>query len=211
VRRPGTSVGPRSADDPDLRRRRAALAGHGGDPRRARSYLDDTDPTVRAIALRALARAEALVVDDMIAAAADDDPTVRRAVGELIATRRDAELDPVLARLLDDDDASVVETASWAAGERERDAAPVLDRLIALTTTHQDALVREAAVAALGAIGDRRALPAVLQATTDRATVRRRAVLALAPFDGPEVRAALARASDDRDWQVRQAAEDLLH
>jgi len=39
--------------------------------------------------------------------------------------------------------------------------------------------------------------------------VRRRAVLALAPFDGPEVDAALALAHDDRDWQVRQAAEDL--
>ena len=39
--------------------------------------------------------------------------------------------------------------------------------------------------------------------------MRRRAVLALAPFDGPEVEAALERAGQDRDWQVRQAAEDL--
>ncbi|MEY3679413.1 MAG: hypothetical protein RL547_25, partial [Actinomycetota bacterium] len=37
-----------------------------------------------------------------------------------------------------------------------------------------------------------------------------RAVLALAPFDGPDVQAALKKALDDRDWQVRQAAEDLL-
>jgi hypothetical protein len=35
-------------------------------------------------------------------------------------------------------------------------------------------------------------------------------VLALAPFEGPEVDAALERARTDRDWQVRQAAEDLL-
>jgi hypothetical protein len=34
-------------------------------------------------------------------------------------------------------------------------------------------------------------------------------VLALAPFEGPEVDAALERAASDRDWQVRQAAEDL--
>jgi hypothetical protein len=40
--------------------------------------------------------------------------------------------------------------------------------------------------------------------------VRRRAVIALAPFAGPEVDAALERARTDRDWQVRQAAEDLL-
>jgi hypothetical protein len=39
--------------------------------------------------------------------------------------------------------------------------------------------------------------------------VRRRAVLALAPFDGPQVDAAIAAALEDRDWQVRQAAEDL--
>jgi HEAT repeat protein len=48
-----------------------------------------------------------------------------------------------------------------------------------------------------------------LAATTDRPAVRRRAVLALAPFEGPEVDAALTRALDDRDWQVRQAAEDV--
>jgi hypothetical protein len=31
----------------------------------------------------------------------------------------------------------------------------------------------------------------------------------LAPFHGPEVDAALERALTDRDWQVRQAAEDV--
>ncbi len=65
-------------------------------------------------------------------------------------------------------------------------------------------------MAALGSIGDPAGLPAILAATTDKATVRRRAVIALAPFEGPEVDAALERARSDRDWQVRQAAEDLL-
>ena len=63
---------------------------------------------------------------------------------------------------------------------------------------------------ALGAIGDVDGLPAILAATTDKATVRRRAVIALAPFEGPEVDAALEAARTDRDWQVRQAAEDQL-
>ncbi|HEY9558295.1 MAG TPA: HEAT repeat domain-containing protein, partial [Acidimicrobiales bacterium] len=81
--------------------------------------------------------------------------------------------------------------------------------LCRLATGHDDALVREAAVAALGAIGDEAALPTILAATGDKATVRRRAVLALAPFEGPEVDQALERALEDRDWQVRQAAEDL--
>jgi len=39
--------------------------------------------------------------------------------------------------------------------------------------------------------------------------IRRRAVLALAAFEGPEVEAAIERALTDTDWQVRQAAEDL--
>jgi HEAT repeat protein len=73
---------------------------------------------------------------------------------------------------------------------------------------HADALVREAAVAALGARGT--GLATILHACDDRPAVRRRAVLALAPFEGPEVTAALTRALADRDWQVRQAAEDLL-
>jgi hypothetical protein len=35
-------------------------------------------------------------------------------------------------------------------------------------------------------------------------------VLALAPFDSPEVDAALQVALTDRDWQVRQSAEDVI-
>jgi HEAT repeat protein len=50
----------------------------------------------------------------------------------------------------------------------------------------------------------------VLRACDDKPAVRRRAVLALAAFEGPEVEARLRQALTDRDWQVRQAAEDLL-
>ena len=94
----------------------------------------------------------------------------------------------------------------------------MLAALIALATgsgASEDPLVRESAVAALGAIGDDRGLDAILAGTTDRPAVRRRAVLALAPFldaghpRAAEVTTALDRARTDRDWQVRQAAEDL--
>ncbi len=111
-------------------------------------------------------------------------------------------------RLLDDDD-TVVEIAAWAWGERPPAIERAFELILTITTEHSDALCREAAVAALGAIGDIRALPTILRATTDKATVRRRAIIALAPFDGPEVDEALERARSDRDWQVRQAAEDL--
>jgi HEAT repeat protein len=65
-------------------------------------------------------------------------------------------------------------------------------------------------VAALGALGDQGGLQAVLAACRDKPAIRRRAVLALAAFEGPAVDAALRAALDDKDWQTRQAAEDLL-
>ncbi len=189
------------------RRRAVAIAGHTGDVATARSGLDDRDPTVRATALGALERLGALDGATLTAAFDDDDVGVRRRVAELAAAH--PEVGAGLLGLLDDDDPTVVEIAAWACGEHERDDDPIVHRLIALATDAEDPLVRESAVAALGAIGDERAIATIVAATDDKPAVRRRAVLALAPFDGDAVDAALARALDDRDWQVRQAAEDL--
>lgn len=166
--------------------------------------LDHDDDRVRASAVIIGHRVGVWTHHDLARAAGDPSSRVRRAVAEIAAGGADVDLAPLLA----DAEATVVEVACWAAGERS-DGSEHLDHLVTICTDHPDALCREAAVAALGAIGDERALPAILSATGDRATVRRRAVLALAPFDSPEVDAALAAALDDRDWQVRQAAEDL--
>jgi HEAT repeat protein len=193
---------------PGARRRAVALAGHTGDVATARAALRDPDPGVRATGLGALDRLGVLEPPELRAALTDADAAVRRRACEL-AARRPGDAAPSLLAALADPDASVVEVAAWASGEREPAEAGVVAVLAALTTGHDDALVREAAVAALGAIGDAAGLPAILAATGDKATVRRRAVLALAPFGGDEVDAALARAREDRDWQVRQAAEDL--
>lgn len=103
--------------------------------------------------------------------------------------------------------------AAWAMGEitwSPTNRRRATRRLATLTTGHDDPLVREAAVAAIGSLGDGAGLAAVLAATRDRPAIRRRAVLALAPFDGSAVDDALARTRTDSDWQVRQAAEDLL-
>jgi HEAT repeat protein len=190
------------------RRRRAAIAGHTDDPDTARSLLDDPTPGVRATALGALARLQQLTDDELETALQDVAPEVRRRAATEARTHPDVDLVALLA----DADPLVAETAAWALGERGGDppAPGVVARLSATATTHDDALVREAAVAALGAIGDAAGLPAILQATTDKPAVRRRAVLALAPFEGEDVETALRRALGDRDWQVRQAAEDLL-
>jgi HEAT repeat protein len=186
------------------RRRRAALAGHQGDEAGARALISDPVPAVRATALAALARLDRLTAADLTTALSDDDASVRRRAAELAARLLGADLLPAL----DDADPTVAEMAAWALGEQGRTDA--VDALIAMATGHADALCREAAVAALGALEDERGLPAILAATTDKPAVRRRAVIALAPFDGPDVEAALQRALTDRDWQVRQAAEDLL-
>jgi HEAT repeat protein len=187
------------------RRVAVIVAGHRGDEAVPAKHLDDADGSVRAAALRALERTGALTDDQITAGFDDPDPAVRRQAAELAGRRPDIDLEPLLA----DDDPTVVEIAAWACGEQEHVADPTLCRLMALATDADDPLVREAAAAALGAIGDERGLPAILTACSDKPHVRRRAVLALAPFVGDEVEAAIERAAADRDWQVRQAAEDL--
>ena len=187
------------------RRRAAALAGHTGDAARARALLGDADPGVRATALGALARLAQAGAADVEAALRDPSPHVRRRACRVAIGLGQVDL----VRMLDDPDAGVVEAAAWALGERADPAGDVVPRLSAVATAHADPLCREAAVAALGAVGDERGLPAILAAARDKPAIRRRAVIALAPFEGPEVDAALARALGDRDWQVRQAAEDL--
>ncbi|HEX5095900.1 MAG TPA: HEAT repeat domain-containing protein [Acidimicrobiia bacterium] len=175
----------------------------------AAAVAADPDPTVRAVALGALARAapKRVAATAWRVAAGDADAAVRRraaqtapAIGRLVPVA-------MLVALLRDDDAWVAEAAAFALGER--DDATAVAPLEDAARGHADALVREAAVAALGARGVGR--DAVLDACHDKPAIRRRAVLALAAFDGPEVEAALQAALEDRDWQVRQAAEDLLH
>jgi HEAT repeat protein len=186
------------------------VAGHTGDATTARAGLADDDAAVRVAALGALERCDALTDDDVVDGLGDDDARVRRRAVELAAGR------PTVALLsvLDDDDSDVVEVAAWACGEQLETAEvpdpTIVARLAALVFDADEPLVREAAAAALGAIGDPAGLPAILHACDDKPHVRRRAVLALAPFDGPDVDAAIRRALDDRDWQVRQAAEDLI-
>lgn len=194
----------RSGDEFD-RRLNVVLAGYRGDDDTVRDGLVDADPLVRIAALGAAQRRATLNDRILTSSIVDPDHRVRRRVAELAARHPDVDLLP----LLHDEDASVVEMAAWACGEHPSTPPRVLDRLVHLAVEHADPLVREAAVAALGAIGDERGLPAILHGCSDKPAIRRRAVLALAPFSGPEVDAAIAKALEDRDWQVRQAAEDI--
>jgi HEAT repeat protein len=187
------------------RRREVVVAGHRGDVETARRAATDDDPSVRASALGALERAGQLDDARLATALHDETPAVRRRAAQLAARH------PAVSLLgtLDDEDPSVVEMAAFACGEQQPADPTVVSRLADIGLHHGDPLVREAAVAALGAIGDPNGLPTILAATNDKPAIRRRAVIALAPFSGPDVDAAMARARRDRDWQVRQVAEDL--
>ena len=180
------------------------LAGHLGDEAAARAGIGNPSAVVRASALGALARLGALDDGALEAALGDPDWGVRRRACELAATRPGVGL----AAVLDDPEPLVVEMAAWALGEQGSNAD--VDALARVAAGHDDPLCREAAVAALGAIGDERGLPAVLAALDDRPAVRRRAAAALAAFADPAADDGLRRCLTDRDWQVRQVAEDLL-
>ncbi|HEV8623883.1 MAG TPA: HEAT repeat domain-containing protein [Acidimicrobiia bacterium] len=175
---------------------------------------DDADPRVRAAALGALARLPDPPAATWARAAADPDPSVRRRAADLAPAfaRSPKEVAAGLLAVLADDDPAVADAAAWALGELGPAAveAGAVGRLAEAAEGHADPLVREAAVAALGALGDQGGLEAVLAACRDKPAIRRRAVLALAAFEGPAVDAALRAALDDKDWQTRQAAEDLL-
>jgi HEAT repeat protein len=188
------------------------VAGHRGDVIVARRGLADADPSVQVAALGALARLGELGTADVIAALAEGPAAVRRRAVEAALSVRGpgsrSALPAALVAALDDPDPLVAVGAAWYLAERRH--RPATTALAALATGHDDARCREAAVAALGAIGDPAGLDAVLAALGDKPTVRRRATVALAGFDDPRVDPALRRAAQDRDWQVRQAAEELL-
>jgi HEAT repeat protein len=170
------------------------------------------EPGVRAFALGALLHdaPRPIAVAAWRRAAVDPDAPVRLRAAQLAPRLRGAIPSGALLALLEDDDGWVVEAAMFAIGEHPRVSKRALDALAQAATVHADPLVREAAVAALGAQGDPSTLPAVLAACDDKPAIRRRAVLALAAFEGDAVEARLEAALADHDWQVRQAAEDLL-
>ncbi len=204
----GTSRGAKN------RRRRVAVAAHSGGDAVARRGLLDPDPGVQVAALGALDRLGLLTADDVIGVLGRGDIALRRRAVDAAPTVRGrgsrAALPAALTGALADPDPLVVVGAAWYLGERRHRAA--VPRLVATARHHADPRCREGAVAALGAIGDPAGLQAVLDALGDKPAVRRRAAVALAGFDDPRVETALvAVAADDRDWQVREAANELLN
>jgi len=197
-------------DDNQLadRRRAVVLAGYSGDHAFVVDALSDPVAEIRAVALGALERLGRMDSEVIAPLLRDPDPLVRNRAARVCAAQN-CYL-PELLDLLDDADDTVVEVAAFALGESESVPDVVVERLCAVVLNHQDSLCREAATAALGSLGHPDGLRAILHACGDKATVRRRGVLALAAFEGDEVTAMLRHLTGDRDLQVRQSAEELL-
>ena len=187
------------------RRQQLVQLAREGDLSLARELCGDGDPRVRASSIAVLSENDALDESLIALGLSDPNPLVRMSVARAAAQNSSISV----LELLNDEDSSVVEIACWAAGEQTEHNDSIIEALSGIVLEHEDALCRESAVAALGALGDARGLESILKATKDIATVRRRAVIALAPFEGQAVTDALQLALSDRDWQVRQAAEDL--
>jgi HEAT repeat protein len=172
-------------------------------------HLAGPIPRRRVLALRAARRRGVVSSATWRRALLDPEVDVRREALTLIADSpiEDESLFTLLRAALGDEDPLVVDGAVFALGEHVH--APAVDDLITVATGHDDARCRESAIAALGALGDDRARPAILAALEDKPAVRRRAIVALSNFEGPDIEAALERASEDRDWQVRAAVDQL--
>ncbi len=173
------------------------------------AHLDAASRRQRILALRGLVRRGSLDAASWRRVLDDEDVEVRREALELVAHAplADRGLVDAIADRLHDEDALVVDAAAFALGEHL--VSDAVEDLCRVARDHEDARCRESAIAALGAIGDDRAQTTVIAALQDKPPVRRRAVVALANFEGPEIDAALAAAAEDRDWQVRAAAEQL--
>ncbi len=216
--------------------RNIAEAGYTADIPLIERALADPDPLLRAAALGSIHRLGKLNSSRFLTALADPDLQVRRRAAELacrlqLSKHERHQVIEGLSSSLDQED-EVAEVAAFALGEIGSELADqgtadqgadgegivdqegtglspeVIAKLEHQARHHGNALCREQAVASLGALHSSPSI--ILDALNDKATVRRRAIIALAPFTGPKIEAALRHALDDRDWQVRQAAEDLL-
>ncbi|MCP3974315.1 MAG: hypothetical protein GY720_07475 [bacterium] len=174
------------------------------------AFLQDEDATVRRLAVAACSGRVDESLSHQIAEilCTDPDDRVRAEAAEVLAQAGTAALEQLLAA--SGDGAGVVrEAVATALGELKDGTA--VDWLMHAAAADIAKLVREAAVAALGAIGDERALPLLLDLVhIAPPQVRRRSVVALSVFDGPEVEAAIRAAKNDRNPMVREAAEMVV-
>jgi hypothetical protein len=196
----------------------AALRAQAKDRTIARDHIPSiTDGQARALAWSARKRNGLLEARDVTEMLRDDSVVVARRGIEFAVDF--AEIDLVV--FLEGTDLDLAEVSAFTLGERASRGGNTNVELAALREMaehHDDALCREAAIAALGAAAEHldesdsnriATRTVLLAALEDKATIRRRAIVGLCLFDDPESVARVSAARSDRDTQVRRIAKAL--
>lgn len=173
------------------------------------AFLDDEDPILRRMATTALDVASAnILFDRLVELLEDEETSIRAAAAEKLGVcgRRSLEY---LDAARHDDEPDVREAVATAYGEISD--ASAIPWLAEVGNDDQDRTVKEAAVAALGAIGSYEAVDPLLEfIAKGPPQVRRRAIAAITVFDDPRIEPAIKRAAFDRNPGVREAAEMVV-
>ena len=173
------------------------------------AFLDDEDPILRRMAITALGAAAAnSLFDTLVLILNDEEAAIRAAAAEKLGVcgRRALEY---LANAQSDDAPEVREAVATAYGEISD--ASAIPWLVEIGNDDKDRTVREAAVAALGAVGNDQAIEPLLEfIAKGPPQVRRRAIAAITVFDDPRIESAIQRAAFDRNPGVREAAEMVV-
>lgn len=161
------------------------------------------------MAVTALDRSAAVTHFELLAALAlDKIASVRTAAAEKLGLCGSAGFH-LLETLQSDAVPAVRESVATAYGELKDPSA--IPWLVKVGKSDEDRQVREAAVAALGAIDDDAAIePLLLAIAEGPPQVRRRAIAAITMYDDPRVELAIRKAALDRNPGVREAAEMVV-
>jgi len=173
------------------------------------AFMQDDDATLRRMAITALTPDQADAdFDSLKLHVTDSSAAVRAATAEKMGYCNERSMDP-LETLGHDVDPTVREAVATAYGELAIPQA--VPWLIDASLDDEDRHVKEAAVAALGAIGDPGAIDALLEIMRGGPPqVRRRAIAAITVFDDDRIKPAIQRAALDRNPGVREAAEMVV-
>jgi HEAT repeat protein len=194
----------------------AELLGRVGSAKAVPALLETVQSTqtedvdVREIALRALARiADPQAVGPLIAALANADPWLAPRIADILARHGDVVIDPLLGLLTD---ARQHPARAWAANVLGEVGAQRAFAVLVRCLDDPDDEVRAKSATALGRLGDRRAIPPLLDhLLTDPAPfVRVRIASTLGDFGGPDVVDRLVRALGDPAWWVRMRGVEAL-
>jgi HEAT repeat protein len=173
------------------------------------AFLTSDDPVLARMATTALTPSQASEnMKTLTALTQEADAPLRAAAAEKLGSCGSEALE-TLGGLECDPDPTVRECLATAYGEI--DSVDAVRWLSFAARDDSDRHVKEAATAALGAIGNNAGLETLLLLINDGPPqVRRRAIAAITVFDDERVEPAIRRAALDRNPGVREAAEMVV-